>query len=160
MAAPIEKERFWKKVTISNGCWIWTGAVDSSGYGSFRFRETGKKTESAHRVSWFFRNGVIPESLCVLPKCDTRLCVRPSHLFLGTKEDNNDDCHNKMRHMHGESHTSAVLSESDVMQIRSLYKKGSSKNGQVQLAKKFGISHRNIRHVLSGTTWKHLTQIN
>ncbi len=45
-----------------------------------------KKRKS--RQAWKYAHGAIPEKLRVLHKCDNTLCVRPSHLFLGTQKDN------------------------------------------------------------------------
>jgi hypothetical protein len=41
--------------------------------------------------------GEYDESMEVCHKCDTPLCVRPDHLFLGTHQENMDDMHNKER---------------------------------------------------------------
>lgn len=81
-------ERFWKKVVKSEGCWLWNGGVydaaDEPTYGSFQ----GK---NAHRFSWELHNGTIPPGLFVLHKCDVKPCVRPDHLYLGTRKDNARD---------------------------------------------------------------------
>lgn len=43
------------------------------------------------RVSWALEQGPIPDGKWVLHRCDNRRCVRPSHLFLGSSQDNVDD---------------------------------------------------------------------
>src|SRR4029077_20972173 len=81
--------RFWSKVNKIDGCWLGTAAVAGKGdYGYFGFQG---KIQRAHRVSWILTFGEIPDGLFVLHKCDTPLCVRPDHLFLGTQQDNVDD---------------------------------------------------------------------
>lgn len=78
----------------NSGCWLWIGACDSVGYGNFRIKN---KSWKAHRFSWTIHNGIIPDGLFVLHKCDVRPCINPNHLFLGTHLDNMRDMHAKGR---------------------------------------------------------------
>ena len=80
-------ERFWSKVAKGDRCWLWKAGT-SHGYGSFR---VDGKVRRAHVVSWKLEHGSYPE-LYVCHSCDTPLCVRPDHLFLGTQVDNMRDC--------------------------------------------------------------------
>lgn len=80
------EERFWKYVQKTDTCWLWTGAVQSGGYGIIR---VGKNV-TAHRYSFFLHNGHWPEPMC-LHSCDVRNCVNPSHLREGTAHDNVQD---------------------------------------------------------------------
>lgn len=83
------------KIAIAdNGCWHWAGYIRSDGYGSvggYRNRWL------AHSMSWLLFNGPIPDDICVLHKCDVRMCVNPKHLFLGTRGDNARDMVSKGR---------------------------------------------------------------
>jgi len=91
-------KRFWAKVN-KNGpqarpdltpCWLWTGAISSSGYGSVRI---DKKAYSTHVISFFIANGRFPvPPLEVRHQCDVRLCVNPDHLLEGTRKQNAQDC--------------------------------------------------------------------
>ena len=77
------------------GCWIWTASKGGHGYGDLR---TKHAHYTSHRLSWLIHYGDIPEGMFVCHKCDTRLCVRPDHLFLGTHQDNMADMRRKKRH--------------------------------------------------------------
>src|SRR3990172_2420122 len=89
-------ERFLDKVDKDNGeCWIWIGAIGTSGYGSFMLN--GRNTR-AHRVAYLLFCGEISKlegsdcrGTCVIHSCDNPLCVNPDHLRLGTHVDNMRD---------------------------------------------------------------------
>jgi len=121
--------RFWSRVQRSNNCWIWTRGKFPEGYGAFR---VGKKSWRAHRFSYLLTYGD-PGSLCVLHKCDNPSCVRPDHLFLGTRKDNNQDSARK-GHRRGPP---SCLTPSQVCRIRRLYRHNFT---QRQIAKRYRIS--------------------
>jgi hypothetical protein len=96
-------DRFWEKVEKGDGCWTWVGTRTGRGYGTFRANDP-RRQEPAHRLSWEFVNGPIPDGLSVLHHCDNPPCVRPDHLFLGTRGDNNRDAAAKGRTARGDRH--------------------------------------------------------
>ena len=58
-------------------CWIWNGARDDKGYGSFWF---GGKIGKAHRASHEHFIGAIPARMVIDHLCRVPLCVNPDHL--------------------------------------------------------------------------------
>jgi HNH endonuclease len=96
-------ERFWKYVQVGDddACWLWTGSTVTGGYGRLAVgsRKDGtRRIERAHRIAWELDNlQVVPQGLFVLHRCDTPACVNPSHLFLGSHQDNLRDAEAKGR---------------------------------------------------------------
>lgn len=144
--------RFWAKVDRTGGCWLWVGNKLKSGYGLFR-PGGAEHHKVAHRVSWDWANGPIPDGMSVLHKCDVRACVNPDHLFLGTQIENMRDMVAKGRAQHGESRPNAKLTEALVRQARTLAAQGES---FVEIARRFGVSDKAIRCAVIGATWRHV----
>jgi hypothetical protein len=90
------KDRFNDNIIpiTETGWWIWMGSTDKKGYGRISHKGINNY---AHRLSWEIHNGPIPDDLCVLHRCDIPPCVRPDHLFLGTRKDNIIDAMQKGR---------------------------------------------------------------
>jgi HNH endonuclease len=77
-----------------SGCWLWTGALWTSGYGQMKIPWT-RKNIGAHVASYLLHRGEIPLGLFVCHTCDLRPCVNPDHFFLGTQVDNMRDASRK-----------------------------------------------------------------
>lgn len=97
-------ERIWQRVlqrieVTEDGCWLWTGTVNSRGYGCIG---SGKRSRTVlvHRVAVMVRDGGIPNDMTVDHRCHDsetcrldadcphRRCVNPEHLAVVTIADN------------------------------------------------------------------------
>jgi len=105
----VTQARFMAMVRVDavSGCWIWTGATfpiknNRGGYGKFILHG---RIMSAHRAGWIIFRGPIQGKMNACHNCpggDNRLCVRPSHLFLGTAKQNSEDMVRKGRSATGD----------------------------------------------------------
>lgn len=139
-------ESFWSKVAIGSTeeCWMWLAFTDHGGYGKFRC----DLSVWAHRVAWILTNGPMPAGKIILHSCDVRACVNPSHLRLGTAQENSSDCVSKKRHYFGERHSKAILTEELVRFIR------LSDKTPKELSDQLGFSLVTISQARTGRTWK------
>ncbi|SRR6266446_7426374 len=143
---------------MRNDCWLFLGPK-CHGYG-YIYDSDEKKHRRAHRVSWEIYHGSIPDKLMVCHRCDTRECVNPKHLFLGTASDNQRDSHKKGRGarnnlpgpMYGEENPFSKLRNEDVEQIRLDYQ--PIYGALSFLAKKYGVSKSNIFWIVKNKTWR------
>jgi len=69
-----------------NGCWLWTGARQRDGYGTF---EVNGKCIVAHRYFYeFFNSTRIPPGMHIDHLCKRKRCVNPLHLEVVTPGEN------------------------------------------------------------------------
>ena len=143
-----ERRAFWEKVDRKSieECWLWKGSVTTNGYGQITYR---CKTYRAHRFMYEMIHGDIGSvEIHVCHKCDNKLCVNLSHLFLGTYQDNMTDKVIKKRQ-------SSTLSEDNIKELVETYNTGMTT--QKRLAKRYGITQSQVSRILSGIHWKHKT---
>jgi hypothetical protein len=147
---PVE-ERLWAKVDKSGECWLWTGAT-AMGYG--HLQRNGKAVK-VHRLSYELEYGEIPEGMDVCHTCDNPLCVRPTHLWLGTHKENMHDRDRKGRNHapKGERSPKSKLMSQQVLEIRRLANQGYS---QPFLGRRFNVSSVSIYKIVNRLSWKHI----
>jgi hypothetical protein len=75
---------FWAN---SHGCWLWKLPVNNQGYAHIWLWDTQRKIK-AHRWSYEYWRGKIPESLVVDHLCRIHHCVNPWHLEPVTPREN------------------------------------------------------------------------
>jgi hypothetical protein len=157
----VTDERFWSSVSKrADGCWIWTGAIGSGGYGSVRREGRIWKT---HGWAWFLEHGSVPAwsnhfDACLCHRCDNPACVNPDHLFVGTPSDNARDRNAKGRAAtrKGRSNGRAILTPPQVLEARRLRASGGWT--WPDLALRFGVSRSAIRLAVVGRNWSHLEE--
>lgn len=126
----------------NSGCWLWTG-----GGGRYGVAKHCKEQWLAHRLSYFLCKGSLDKDLKVCHVCDNTWCVNPGHLFLGTQNDNNQDCIKKGRHAKGEMIHTAKLNPDKVLKIR------ADNRACSKIAVDFGISESMVCLVKSKKWW-------
>jgi hypothetical protein len=146
------KRRFWTKVQKTHSCWIWIGASGGD-RGRAGFRDEKGRFQNAARVSWRIHNGPIPYGKCVLHRCDNGMCVRPSHLFLGTRGDNNRDRDLKGRTAKGTDFPQAKLTENQVKTIKRM----KNKCTRTEIAERFGVGRTTIFDIWNEKNWRHVS---
>jgi hypothetical protein len=148
--------RFWRHVEKTDGCWLWTGKANVSGYGVINLNT---RTMFAHRFLWTETHGPIPDGLYLCHHCDTPRCVNPAHLFLGTQKDNMQDYARKglwkprERQPRGSTVKTSKLTESQVKEIRFKSIHGHS---YATLAAEYGVTSVNIGYIVRGKAWRHV----
>jgi hypothetical protein len=179
---PLAIERVRERLNRTPTCWLYTGSIDSGGYG--RISEHGRGRH-AHVIAFEDRFGPVPEGHQVCHTCDTPNCcrnddegryavegveyVRYGHLWLGTSLANQRDKVAKQRQAQGLQHGwhtrpdarplgahngNARLTETSVAEIRRLYAAGGV--SQDALAAQFCVDQDTISNVVRGLTWRHI----
>ena len=145
---------FWGRVDKSGGpdaCWPWLGAITTHGYGCV---QTGnRRVMGAHKVAYLMSKGDVPDGYEIMHSCDNRPCCNPSHLSIGTKQDNTDDKMRKGRGLTGmDWYAHRKLKPEHVQEIRSL--RGVEQSGS--LAKRFGVEQPHIINIWNRRVWKNV----
>jgi len=73
------------KIDLLTGCWLWQAYLDGRGYGKVQIRN---KWGRAHRTSYEYWNGKIPDDKEIDHLCRNKNCVNPRHLEAVTHIEN------------------------------------------------------------------------
>ena len=159
-STPTPLERFWAKVEKTDRvpshaphlgpCWEWAGAKRPSGHGEFSHSQEHGNVP-AHAFALEIATGQAgPPGQESCHHCDNPSCVRPTHLYFGTRQENVDDAWHRERHPVGSERSPARLTEVDVEEIRTRYAAGAS---GAALALEYGIRPSSIYSITSGRKW-------
>jgi len=152
-------EAFHAKVQHGPGCWVWVGSLTGGGRSQDQYGHlsVAGRVVRAHRFSWEQAYGPIPKGAMVCHRCDNRLCVRPTHLFLGTSAENTADMRAKGRDSfgknQGERHGRAKLTDEIVKEVRRRHLAGESER---ILSREFGISRSWLGYIVRREAWTHI----
>jgi hypothetical protein len=142
--------RFWRRVNRDGPtiraelgpCWLWTGALDKDGYGNIRVDSDSRgRTVFASRAAFFVANARWPRVAC--HHCDNAACVRPEHIYDGTKLTNVQDRVARNRGY-------ARLTREQVAHALDLSRGGMSCSA---IARNLNVSATTIQFIVNGRAW-------
>lgn len=83
-------DRFMDRVSPepNSGCWLWTGANITLGYGKFSPTQKRNQFVYAHRFAYETFIGPIADNMVIDHLCRVRCCVNPEHLEVVTRGEN------------------------------------------------------------------------
>lgn len=122
-------------VVEPNGCWQWTSAKTTAGYGHFHMLGAYYQ---AHRISYILHVGPVPSDLTLDHLCRNRACVNPAHLEPVTQAENT------------RRGIGTKLNREKIATLRRLIAAGAS---QRSLADRFGVDHSTISRAVRGSRW-------
>lgn len=151
-------ESFWNRLdTTSSACWHWTGATNSSGYGTIMYQG---RAATAHRTAAFLA-GLVDSTDAprdrkgtgfILHACDNRRCCNPAHMRVGTYAENQIEAYTRRRRVaqRGATHTNAKQTDKSVALVKDMYAHGVS---QGAIAKLLHVSQASISNITLGKTY-------
>lgn len=144
-----EPDRFWKWVDIGkpSDCWPWKGSRDRDGYGRTKLNS---KPVAASRAAYAIATGADLTGLLVCHHCDNPACCNPSHLYAGSKADNERDKFKRGKTHRGGKNPASKLSADQVANIRRLFEQGMT---NVSIGKMMGVHHSTISKIRTGNAW-------
>jgi len=132
-----------RRTIDENGCWIYHGTDK----GVHKCLKINGKQYGVHRLAWRIVNGEDPGEFYVCHKCDVPACFNPSHLFLGTHQDNMDDMRRKGRAKGGRGRPQ--LTRQEQQDIYDKYMAGVGRSVTYKsLAEEYGVALCTIARVM------------
>ena len=137
------KQRLDDAAIVGDACVNWPGAkVGQTDYGEAW--ASGRKVR-AHRLSYEYHKGPIPDGQVIRHTCDNPTCINPAHLLAGTQAQNIQDAAARKR-MKGRP----KLTADDVQEIRQMITAGVPNK---DIALLFNCGRHNISKIKRGKSW-------
>ena len=133
------------------GCYLCTShALDRQGY-----PVTTKKGKFMRMNRYIFEKeyGSILPGMIIRHSCDNPTCINPSHLLLGTIEENIQDRVQRNRTARGEKANKSHLTDE---RVRSIYL--DTTRSISKIASEEGVSEITVKRIIYGMLWTHVTQ--
>ena len=132
----------------TNDCVLWPYGLTAQGYG-----QTYDDGVSAHVhvLACAHAHGPKPDGQEVCHSCRNRHCFNPRHVRWGTRKENVADMRRDGTISRGERNGHAVLTESQVLEIRRRYAAGGIT--QQALADEYGMARSSISGYTNGHRW-------
>jgi hypothetical protein len=160
---PELKERLFSYVEnlsflTDEDCWNWKGYTTASGYGVVSIKAVPYRV---HRLSfWIFRHYaqgdfIVDSDKYLLHSCDNKTCINPSHLRIGTPQDNINDAKDRKRlaSQKGETNGCCTTKVSKVLEVRRMYAEGYEQRSIARILK---LDYKHVNMIVLRKIWKHV----
>lgn len=139
---------------VTGPCRLWTGTKNIRGYGQMG---DGTGMKLVHRASYRVTHNVeLRPDIHVLHLCANRACTNPSHLTIGTAQDNANDKIVAGRAPKADQHPFAKILNETALSIADAVKKGLK---DAEIAAEFKCSIQTVNSIRLGSTWSSVTGI-
>lgn len=139
-----------RSVVDANGCWLWSGAVTSRGYGSTSVPGKRGRSQTVHRLALAIKLGR-PVRGMALHSCDVPRCCNPDHLREGDAWDNARDAVERGRVARGEGNGSAKITSALAADIKAALDHGTPIGVVSRLS---GVARHVVHEIAAGRTWR------
>jgi hypothetical protein len=129
-------------------CWIWRLYKNDDGYGRTSFLD---KPVYTHVLAWEATNlQKKPKDQVIRHRCRYRACCNPSHLEVGTRSENAQDCVRDGTDQRGEKNSNSKLTDDKVREIKAF------KGTHAECSRHFDVSYSCVMGIRNGDRWKHV----